>query len=662
MLDSLLLYAIIALPAVAFLFNGLVLRLLPSKLGGGTSSRVAGIVNVVAILASSVLAIMALLSVLSDGNTTHTIFSWVSIPGLELTALILLDPLTAIMLVTVSLISLLVHIYALVYMRGERSYTRFFTFMALFTASMLGLVSSGNIVQMFIFWELVGVCSYFLISFWVTKPSAIKAAKKAFIMTRIGDFGFILAMMGISYLNPAWLELTVFYDALNAGELATGAAALLSLGFLLAAVGKSAQMPLHSWLPDAMEGPTPVSALLHSATMVTAGFFLIARLFPLFQYTDVHIVVAVVGLATAVMAATVGMVATDIKRVLAFSTVSQIGYMVFAIGIGAYGAAIFHLFIHAFFKAGLFMVAGNVGHATGTYDMRLMGGLRKVMPITYWIAIICGLSLAAIFPLSGFWSKDEIITAAFDSPEWIIGGLILLGVSVLTAFYTFRMIFMTFHGKRRTAAEVGLEEAEDDHGAHGPAHEASWWMLAPMILLSAGAIVLGFLINPVGFSLGAIEEASFAHFITDNVAVFGDHGVEEHHFNFVVAGLSILAGLAGLGLAVLIYARGRGRMRIWKFPPFNGINAVVFNQYYINKLYEDLISQRFFYGTVGRVTEYVETELIDKFGDRLAGLTQTFARVTRVVQNGHVQVYAFAMIMGVVLIALLYYLVVNFRA
>ena len=351
-------------------------------------------------------------------------------------------------------------------MKKDVSFVRYFAYMSLFTASMLGLVISRNLIQIFVFWELVGVSSYLLIGFWMNRPSAAAAAKKAFLMTRFGDFGFLFGIMYIASKNHEWLDVPTLYNAASA-ELITGSVAtIFSLSILAGAIGKSAQFPLHSWLPDAMEGPTSVSALIHSATMVTAGVFLLARLFPIISLSsDVLILIAIIGGFTVVFAASMGLVSNDIKRVLAYSTVRQLGYMMLGLGIGAYGPAIFHLFTHAFFKASLFLGSGSLHHSTGTFNLKYMGGMRKIMPYTYWSMIIGSLSLAGIFPLSGFWSKDEIIASILKSDfefgiELFLLILALIGV-LMTSFYMFRAIFLAFHGDFRGGGDQEMKDLKE---------------------------------------------------------------------------------------------------------------------------------------------------------------------------------------------------------
>ena len=361
------------------------------------------------------------------------------------------------MLVVVTSVSLLVQVYSQGYMEGDSGYSRYFAWMSLFTAAMLGLLVMDSILMVYVFWELVGLGSYLLIGFWFQKKSAGDAAKKAFLTTRLGDVGFLLAILLI-WTKTNTFNIPLIQEMAQHGQITDAVLTLFALGIFAGAVGKSAQFPLHVWLPDAMEGPTPVSALIHAATMVAAGVYLVARMYPVFQVSEEALkTVAYVGGFTAIFAASIGIVVTDIKRVLAYSTISQLGYMMLALGTGGYIAAIFHLFTHAFFKALLFLGSGSVNHASGTFDMRKMGGLRKYMPITYATFVIGSLSLAGVVPFAGFWSKDEILGAAWhdDKILWAVA----MAVVFMTAFYSFRAIFLTFHGEYK-----GGEPPE--HGAH----------------------------------------------------------------------------------------------------------------------------------------------------------------------------------------------------
>ena len=422
----------------------------------------AGIITIAAVGLAFIVSLATLFSTI--GNHGHIEFPshrWLTVGEFELNVGILMDPLTAVMLVVVTGVSLMIQIYSVGYMSEEdnRGYSRYFAYMSLFTMSMVGLVLASGVIQVFVFWELVGLCSYLLIGFWYNRSSAANAAKKAFIVTRVGDFGFLLAILYLFFNQNALateglngLDIADLYEAVEVGLIAGGVATWIAAGIFAGAVGKSGQFPLHTWLPDAMEGPTPVSALIHAATMVAAGVFLVARFFPVFQASsEMMTVVAIVGAFTAIFAASMGLVMNDIKRVLAYSTVSQLGYMMMALGVGAYAFAIFHLFTHAFFKALLFLGSGSVNHASGTFNMRYMGGLRRVMPWTYFTFLIGSLALAGIFPTAGFWSKDEILAHAFHEGSAVGVIVYLLGLAAvfMTAFYMFRALFMTFDGDFR---------------------------------------------------------------------------------------------------------------------------------------------------------------------------------------------------------------------
>ncbi|MFQ5491419.1 MAG: NADH-quinone oxidoreductase subunit L, partial [Phycisphaerae bacterium] len=431
------------------------------------------------------------LGVDADHRHLHVVlYQWIS-TGVEASWFnveVLIDPLTAIMLVTVTFISLLVVIYSRDYMRehgrAEPGYERFFAFLALFVFSMCALVLAGNFLLLYLGWELVGLCSYLLIGFYYKRPSAAAAAKKAFLVNRIGDFGFGLGILLI-YMTFGRLDYPGVFEMVEQGVTATGQAlpegrlAIIALMLLCGAVGKSAQLPLYVWLPDAMEGPSPVSALIHAATMVTAGVYMVARCGAIFAASPaVMMVVAIIGAATALFAATIALAQFDMKRILAYSTISQLGYMFLGLGVYAAGSAVFHLFTHAFFKALLFLSAGSVMHAMGgVIDLRKFGGLRRVLPWTYRLCLIGALALAGFPFLSGFWSKDEIIHHAFAANFWL--GLVGLLTAVLTAFYTFRMIFKAFWGDERIP-----------EGVH--AHESGRWMLLPMGVLAVGALLAGY--------------------------------------------------------------------------------------------------------------------------------------------------------------------------
>ena len=658
-----LVWLIIALPIISFLVNGVLVRAFI-----GSNSRYAGYITIAAIGASFVLSSISLVTVMSDGPLDFETHHWVFIGGMNLSFGLMLDQLSAIMLLVVSGISLLVQIYGQAYMDGDKSYTRYFAYMSLFTASMLGLVLARNMIQIFVFWELVGVSSYLLIGFWMDRPSAAAAAKKAFIMTRFGDFGFLLGILYLYSVDSSYMDVSVLYQALEGHQIAASVATWVALGLFAGAVGKSAQFPLHSWLPDAMEGPTSVSALIHSATMVTAGVFLIARFFPLFEHSNVMTLVALIGGFTAVFAATMGLVANDIKRVLAYSTISQLGYMVLALGVGAYAPAIFHLFTHAFFKAALFLGAGSVHHAAGTFNMKYMGGLKKHMPWTYWGMIVASLSLAGLFPFSGFWSKDEILGHASEV-ETTTGNIVLaLGLiaALMTAFYMFRAIFLTFHGEWNGGGEQEAADAQlsGDPPPVGntPSHlgESPWMMIGPVTLLAILSIFIGFFSNPV-VEVASIDKHAFAHFVTvENEAVFpvdeyGDHKAAEHagaapKFNFVVAGISTFLALSGIALAYAMYIKS------WISPSsmgarFRPLYNLMFRKYYFDELYENIVVSKGFYKYLADGLRWFDEHWVDNVNIHLSNWVARIGKSGVLIQNGQTQTYAVGMVIGVVAIA-----------
>ena len=653
MINEASIWLILALPVASFV----VLSMLRPVIG--PQSRYAGWLTIAAVGGSFALSVVALASVMTDGAVNFPSRDWISVGGFTLSYGLMLDPLTAIMLVTVSGVSLLVQFYSQAYIHGDRSYTRYYIFMSLFTASMLGLVTARSVIQLFVFWELVGISSYLLIGFWMDRPSAAAAAKKAFIMTRFADFGFLLGILYLYTQNPAWLDIPALYDAVAAGAVAVTAATWISLGFFMGAAGKSAQFPLHSWLPDAMEGPTPVSALIHSATMVTAGVFLVARFFPLFEASDALMVVALIGGFTAVFAASMGLVANDIKRVLAYSTVSQLGYMMFALGVGGYVPAMFHLFTHAWFKAGLFLASGSVNHASGTFNMQYMGGLRKYMPWTYWSMVICGLSLVGLVPLSGFWSKDEILGHALEVESGTGYVVLILGLltALLTAFYTFRMIFMTFHGEYRGGAEAEEEDLEKagEPVPPGQGHthlaESPWIMVVPIVVLAIMAVGAGFFTNPP-VDVGINDKHGLGEFLTHNEDVFhtkedAKHAGAEPHFNWPIAIGSTVLALAGIGLAYGMYGVG-------KISPesvarrLSVVHRVLFRKYYVDELYEDQVVRGVFYRGLVRSLGWVDRNWMDNANVQLSMWTSRFGRGLAQAQNGQTQTYVLVMALGAV--------------
>lgn len=626
-IDEAILWAIIACPLVAWGLIVLYARKLPA---------VAGYLAIAGIGAACVLSYVTLFNVMdADGGIAQHTHEWFTAGSLTVNLGVRVDGLTAVMLVVVTTVALLVQVYSTGYMEGDHGYGRYFAHMCLFTTSMLGLVLADNLFQMFMFWELVGLCSYLLIGFWFHKPSAAAAAKKAFIVTRIGDLGLLAAML-LVWTRAGTFDVAQIQEWATSGEPEGYIVTLFALGIFAGAVGKSAQFPLHVWLPDAMEGPTPVSALIHAATMVAAGVYLVARFFPVFEASsDAADVVAWIGAATAVIAATIALVQTDFKRVLAYSTVSQLGYMMLALGTLGYVAAIFHLFTHAFFKALLFLGSGSVNHSTNTFDMRKMGGLKDHMPVTYWTFVIGSLSLAGIFPLAGFWSKDEILLDAWrhDRALWVIG----MSVAFMTAFYMFRAIFLTFHGDYKGGEPVDHHDPDSHfHGDPAHPHESPWVMKGPLIVLSLPAIAAGWL--------------AYDHLFKDFIEAALPH-VEHHGSTFeigIALGSSAVA-VAGIATAYVIY------MKKWVTSEsiratFTPLALVFENKFFLDRLYEDLFVRTIFQGGWNRLLAANDKYVVDGVVNGSGRLVREASGRLRSVQTGQVQSYGLGVVAGVLVI------------
>ena len=613
-------------------------------------AEVAGQITIGAIAIAFALSLVLFVEVVDNGGwqigwTGH---EWLVVGEFDLSLGIFMDGLTAIMLVVVTGVSLLVQVYSTGYMKGDPGYARYFAYMSFFTASMVGLVVASNVIQLFVFWELVGLSSYLLIGFWYHKPSAAAAAKKAFLVTRLGDFGFLLAIFYL-FLNGGTftaagldpLDIPDIHEAMSMGLIAPGVAMWIALGLFAGAVGKSGQFPLHTWLPDAMEGPTPVSSLIHAATMVAAGVFLVARFFPVFEASEIALnTVAIIGGITAVLAATMGLVMNDIKRVLAYSTVSQLGYMMLALGVGAPGVAIFHLFTHAFFKCLLFMGAGSVSHATGgTFDMRYMGGLRGHMRWTYITFLIGSLSLAGIFPLAGFWSKDEILTFTFGQGGAISLVVFLLAVIAvfMTAFYMFRALFMVFEGEYRGGADADPEA--ESHGPSDHPHESPYSIIGPMGILAVLAVVAGLLASPI-VDLGPIPKHWLVHdFLHSDGA----------DFNILIAVGSTLLALAGILLAYLMYQSHQisaEQVGSW----FRPLYVLFSRKYYFDELYEGVVTVRLFYRVVARALDWADRSIVDGAVRLVDQFGRNVGRGIAQAQTGQVQGYGMAVSVGVLAI------------
>ena len=640
-------WLILFMPLVSFALIALVVR--PLR---GAQAQEAAYITIGAVAIAFLLSIWALTDTIgTHGGAAYPVHEWISAGDFTFAVGILMDPLTAIMLVVVTGVSLMVQIYSVGYMRGDHGYARYFAYMSLFTSAMLGLVLANNLIQMFVFWELVGLGSYLLIGFWFDRPAAAAAAKKAFIITRFADFGFLLGILYLFYNGGGFageglnvFVITDIYKGVELGLLTAFAAQWVALGIFAGAMGKSAQFPLHTWLPDAMEGPTPVSALIHAATMVAAGVFLVARFFPVFELSlNAMNTVAIIGGVTAIFAASMGLVMNDIKRVLAYSTVSQLGYMMLALGVGAYGAAIFHLFTHAFFKALLFLGSGSVNHATGTFDMRYMGGLRKVMPWTYATFLIGSLSLAGIFPLAGFWSKDEILTHSFTNgdPISITVFALALIAAFMTAFYMFRAVFMTFEGEYNGGAAN-----DPDAHPHGEPHlaESPKPMVWPLAILAVPAIVAGVLVNPV-IDLGVIPSHWLAHFLDYNPAVY----VKAESFNIVIAAISSAVAVLGIALAYLIYGR-RAISADALGNALRPVHTLLYRKYYMDELYETLIVKRLFYGWLAYGLDWVDRSVVDKIVYFCGWLGANTGTAIRQTQTGQLQAYAMGISVGILII------------
>ncbi len=621
--------------------------------------------------------------VLKDVLAGHTfngdIYTWMTSGGIKFAIGFLIDPLTALMIMVVSFVSLMVHVYTIGYMADDPGYTRFFAYISLFTFSMLMLVMANNFLQLFFGWEAVGLLSYLLIGFWYERPTAIYASLKAFLANRVGDFGFVLGIgLVVAYFGSLDYA-TVFAAApqtagatLNlVGDRQWSVLTAICIGLFVGAMGKSAQVPLHVWLPDSMEGPTPISALIHAATMVTAGIFMVARMSPLFELSETALsFVTIIGATTALFMAFLGIVQNDIKRVIAYSTLSQLGYMTVALGVSAYSAAIFHLMTHAFFKALLFLAAGSVIIALHhEQDLRKMGGLKKYMPVTYWTTVIGSLALAGIPPFAGFFSKDAIIEAVQLST--VTGHTyariaLTLGVFV-TALYSFRMLFMAFHGEERfghahataDAADAANEEpGHDEHAPAGPPRESPWVITVPLILLAIPSVYAGWAyIDPVLFGdfftssiVIAPQHAGMATLREEwhGVAGFIEHGLAGAPFWLAIAGIAVAWWLYILrrDLPAKIQARTAA------------LYALLANNYYI-----DRFNEWFFVGgfqRVGRLFSNVgDRSVIDGFFvNGSARAVGAASAALRLIQSGYMYLYAFAMILGV-FIALFWWVVLR---
>jgi len=647
------LYLLIPLVPLA---ASIVVGLWGPRLGRTTSHRIC----IAGVMVSTLASGWVLSDVLAGHNFNGDIYTWMISGGVKFAIGFLIDPLTALMITVVSFVSLMVHIYTIGYMADDPGYTRFFSYISLFTFSMLMLVMANNFLQLFFGWEAVGLVSYLLIGFWYERPTAIYANLKAFLANRVGDFGFVLGIgLIVAYLGTLDYE-TAFKAApqlagtsINlVGDAQWSLMTAICIGLFVGAMGKSAQVPLHVWLPDSMEGPTPISALIHAATMVTAGIFMVARMSPLFELSDTALsFVTVIGATTALFMAVLGIVQHDIKRVVAYSTLSQLGYMACALGASAYSAAIFHLMTHAFFKALLFLGAGSVIIAMHhEQDMRKMGGLKKYMPITYWTMVIGSLALAGIPPFAGFFSKDAIIEAVQLSrvPGHTYAQFAVTAGVLLTALYSFRLIFLTFHGEERFRHAQTHDDAHghDEHG-HADPQESPWVVTLPLVVLAIGSIYTGW---------AYVGDTVFGDFFGSSIAVAEQHpGVaemrEEWHGQVAfilhaLAGLPLWLGVAGIVAAWFFWLR-RPELPGRIAASLGGLYTLLVNNYFFDKFNDWFFAGGF--RKIGTIASDVgDRSVIDGFFvNGSARVVAATSALLRHIQTGRVYHYAFAMILSV---------------
>ena len=622
-----LVWLIPAFPLAAFLVNGL--------FGRRWLGHLTGVIASVAVGLSALVSIGVFLEVL--GGKTQTVvplYRWIAVGDFSINVSALVDPLSSTMLLVVTVVSFLIFVYSNGYMAHDAGFYRFFTWLSLFVFAMLILVMADNYLLMFVGWEGVGLCSYLLIGFWFERPAPYYAAKKAFVMNRIGDWGYTIGIITIFLAFGSMNFLDVF-NRLQASAMPRDTLTLICVALFFGATGKSAQLPLYSWLPDAMEGPTPVSALIHAATMVTSGVYLVARSMPLFEAAGPSLqVVGIVGAITAIFAATIALVQFDIKRVMAYSTVSQLGYMFLALGVGAPAAAIFHLATHAFFKALLFLGSGSVIHGLGgEQDMRKMGGLRRKMPVTFWTMLVAGGALAALPPLAGFWSKDEILGAAFVNGQLILYAIGIL-TAVLTAFYVTRALWMTFYGEPR------------DHHLFDHAHESPRVMTLPLMALAVGSAVLGIVI-------GFPPEQGFIHrFLAPVVEAAGvAERTPELATIVALAVVSVVAGAIGIAIGLSMYVRHRPDPAALTRAA-GPVYRVLVNKYYVDELYDHRFVEaaRAFAGAAWAF----DIHIIDGLANRLGWALAMGGQGLRRAQTGVVGNYALTIVAGLLLILVAY--------
>jgi NAD(P)H-quinone oxidoreductase subunit 5 len=614
--------------------------------------------------AAAVLSFAVLLEQIGGAGATEVLFNWASAGSFNLQMGFRVDALGAVMLALVTTIALLVMVYSDGYMSHDKGYVRFFTYLALFSSSMLGLVISPNLLEIYVFWELVGMCSYLLVGFWFDRDGAANAAQKAFVVNRVGDFGLLLGILGLFWATGSFGFEEIgsrLQEAVSSGSLSSGIAVLLCLLVFMGPMAKSAQFPLHVWLPDAMEGPTPISALIHAATMVAAGVFLVARLQPVYEpFPAVQVVIAVIGTITLFLGASIALTQMDLKKGLAYSTVSQLGYMMLAMGCGAPIAGMFHLVTHAFFKAMLFLCSGSVIHAMEevvghepvlAQDMRLMGGLRRYMPITSSTFLIGCIAISGLPPLAGFWSKDEILGEAFGSFPllWAVGFL----TAGMTAFYMFRLYFLTFEGEFRgqdktmqanLMAAVGAPLAEADHGHHADhPHESGWQMASPLAILAVPSVLIGL--------LGTPWHNRFAQLIDPEEAAHLASNFSWSEF-LPLAGASVAISVIGISLAVLAYFLRRLDLGSSVAARFPSVNAFLANKWYLDAINDALFVQ----GSrrLARQVLEVDSRVVDGVVNLTGLLTLGSGEGLKYFETGRAQFYALIVFGGVIGLVVLF--------
>jgi len=636
------------LPLVGFVLN--------ASFGRRLTKMAAGAIACGAMLVSFAISVAGVAKLVAREPESRVIaqrvFTWITSGDFSVGLTLRLDPLSSVMILVVTGIGLLIHIYSTAYMHEETDaeYARYFSYLNLFAAFMLVLVLGANFLVMFVGWEGVGLCSYLLIGFWYQKQSASDAGKKAFIVNRIGDWGFILGVL-LTFVRFGSLD---FQDVARSAaalspETTFGTMSVITLLMFVGATGKSAQIPLYVWLPDAMEGPTPVSALIHAATMVTAGVYMIGRNAVLFSHAPLTLtIVAIVGTATALLAGTIGLVQNDIKRVLAYSTVSQLGYMFLAMGVGAYASGIFHLYTHAFFKALLFLGSGAVIHAlAGEQDMRKMGGLKKELPITYWTFVVGAVAIAGIPPFAGFFSKDEILYRTYASGHtvlWVVGVL----TALLTATYMFRLVFMTFHGERSSLARASThgDHADPmdqvDHADHKSSgthlHDAPPAMAVALIVLAIGSVAAGW----------AGIGGRFEHFLEPSFGAAAGEAVEGGPETTLMI-VSVVVALAGIGMAAYFFLVNR-RAADRAAAQLSGVHRLLSNKYYVDEVYDAAIVQPIRIVSEDGLWKGVDIGVIDRTVNGVAGAVAGGGEVLRRLQTGSVRAYAVSIFLGGVLI------------